>query len=108
MFFEVSTKVFSICSSLFIQFAHTNAHVLEMMMEDGSPWFSLQLYTMFREQYLSEIHNTSEKVQFWYRDPRSDEALPLAIKTLPLLFADTGLTIVPHSWSEPSTKFRET
>ena len=57
------------CSSLYVQYAHTNAHVFQILQKDGSPWFSLEVNTMFRKQYQSEIDKKSEILELWFKDP---------------------------------------
>ena len=90
--FKVSVKTFSICSSVFIEFAHTNANVFHMLKQDGSAWFSLDVSTIDRSRFESEIiNNESELLLIWYQDPETNENL-LAD------FWDTGVPIVPHSW----------
>ena len=90
--FKISVKTFSICSSVFIQFAHTNAHVFHMLKDDGSAWFSLEVSTIDRSRFESEIiNNESELLLIWYQDPETNENYNAD-------FWDTGIPIVPHSW----------
>ena len=79
------------CSSLYVQYAHTNAHVFQILQKDGSPWFSLEVNTMFRKQYQSEIDKKSEILELWFKDPLTNKRMALG-------FPDTGIPIVPHSW----------
>ena len=72
------------CSSLFVQFSHTNAHVFQMIKKDGTPWFSLELSSLVRAQYQSEIDKKSELVELWYQHPLSGKKLPLS-------FPETGI-----------------
>ena len=79
------------CSSLYVQYAHTNAHVFQILQKDGSPWFSLEVSAMFRKQYQSEIDQKSELLELWFKDPLTDKRMALG-------FPDSGIPIVPHSW----------
>ena len=63
-----------------------------MLKDDGSAWFSLDVSTIDRSRFESEIiNNESELLLIWYQDPETNENL-LAD------FWDTGVPIVPHSW----------
>ena len=79
------------CSSLYVQYAHTNAHVFQILQKDGSSWFSLEVSAMFRKQYQSEIDQKSELLELWFKDPLTDKRMALG-------FPDSGIPIVPHSW----------
>ena len=63
-----------------------------MLKQDGSAWFSLDVSTIDRSRFESEIiNNESELLLIWYQDPETNENL-LAD------FWDTGVPVVPHSW----------
>ena len=62
-----------------------------MIKKDGTPWFSLELSSLVRAQYQSEIDKKSELVELWYQHPLSGKKLPLS-------FPETGIPLVPHSW----------
>ena len=62
-----------------------------MLKKDGTPWFSLELSSLVRAQYQSEIDKKSELVELWYHHPLSNRKVALS-------FPDTGIPLVPHSW----------
>ena len=62
-----------------------------MLKKDGTPWFSLELSSLVRAQYQSEIDKKSELVELWYHHPLSNRKVVLS-------FPDTGIPLVPHSW----------
>ena len=63
-----------------------------MLKDDGSAWFSLEVSTIDRSRFESEIiNNESEWLLIWYQDPETNENHPNG-------FLDTGIPIVPHSW----------
>ena len=41
---------------MYVQYAHTNAHVFQLLKKDGSPWFTLELASMLRND-IKDIPN---------------------------------------------------
>ena len=68
------------------------AQVFLLLKGDGSPWFSLEISTIDRARFQSEVmNNESEALSIWYQNPGTNENLAVD-------FYDTGVPIVPHSW----------
>ena len=68
------------------------AQVFLLLKGDGSPWFSLEISTIDRARFQSEVmNNESEALSIWYQNPGTNENLAVD-------FYDTGVPIVPYSW----------
>ena len=68
------------------------AQVFLLLKGDGSPWFSLEISTVDRSRFHSEVMNDeSEALSMWYQNPGTNENLAVD-------FYDTGIPIIPHSW----------
>ena len=68
------------------------AQVFLLLKGDGSPWFSLEISTVDRSRFHSEVmNNESEALSMWYQNPGTNENLAVD-------FYDTGIPIIPHSW----------
>ena len=76
---------YTICSSVFVKFVTTNIMVVQMLKQDGTPWYSLSIYDS------REYDTMSESLQFWYYDPTTGE-VQVEFMT------GSHIPIVPHSW----------
>ena len=77
---------FTVCSSLYVKYCTSNKGVLQMLKQDGSPWYSFELLTNERQ-----YETKSEKMIIWYENPSTG-------KTSSEAFSDSNIPIVPHSW----------
>ena len=76
---------YTICSSVFVKFVTTNIMVVQMLKQDGTPWYSLSIYDS------RDYDTMSESLQFWYYDPTTGE---VQVEFL----SGSHIPIVPHSW----------
>ena len=77
---------FTVCSSLFIKFATTENSALQILKEDKTPWYSLEISTNSRN-----YDSLSETVSLWYENPRTGNLQQD-------FFSNAHIPIVPHSW----------
>ena len=77
---------FTVCSSLFVQYAVTASSFIEILKKDGSHWILLTLSHPYRD-----LETMTEGMRLFYSNPISGE------KELEV-FRDTNIPIVPHSW----------
>ena len=72
---------FTICSSLYIEFMTTKNNFIEIMKEDGSHWFQMDL------EHLRDYDSFSERISMFYGNEMPEK----------LQFWDSVLPIRPHS-----------
>ena len=77
---------FTICSSIFVKVWVTRTTVIEMLKQDGSHWFNLELSTTSRNYKI-----LSEYMEVWFYNPVTGNHEKD-------LFRDTLIPIIPHSW----------
>ena len=77
---------FTVCSSLFIKFATTENSALQILKEDKTPWYSLEISTNSRN-----YDSLSETVSLWYENPITGNLQQD-------FFSNAHIPIVPHSW----------
>ena len=77
---------YTICSSVFVQFVTSDKIVIEMLKQDGSPWYLLELSATDRK-----YDSLTEVMTIWYADPATG-------KTVLEYFSNANIPIVPHSW----------
>ena len=77
---------FTVCSSLFVQYAVTASSFIEILKKDGSHWILLTLSHPYRD-----LETMTEGMRLFYSNPISGK------KELEV-FRDTNIPIVPHSW----------
>ena len=77
---------FTVCSSLFVQYAVTASSFIEILKKDGSHWILLTLSHPYRD-----LETMTEGMRLFYSNPITGE------KELEV-FRDTNIPIVPHSW----------
>ena len=77
---------FTVCSSLFIKFATTENSALQILKEDKTPWYSLEISTNSRN-----YDSLSETVSLWYENPITGNLQQD-------FFSNARIPIVPHSW----------
>ena len=76
---------YTACSSVFVKYVTTNIMVVQMLKQDGTPWYSLSIYDS------REYDTMSESLQFWYYNPTTGE-VQVEFMT------GSHIPIVPHSW----------
>ena len=80
-------KDFTICSSVFVHVVTlTDIIVFELLKEDGSPWFLLEISLRSRD-----YENLSEKMRLFLENP-------VTSKLESYWFTDTIIPIVPNAW----------
>ena len=77
---------FTVCSSLFIKFATTENSALQILKEDRTPWYSLEISTNSRN-----YDSLSETVSLWYEHSVTGNLQQE-------FFKHVHIPIVPHSW----------
>ena len=77
---------YTICSSMFIKFATTEQTVFQILKEDKTPWYKLEISTNSRN-----YDSLSETVSLWYENPRTGNLQQD-------FFSNAHIPIVPHSW----------
>ena len=75
---------YTICSSLFIKFFTTDVAVIQMLKNDGSPWYRLSIG-------MRNYETMSETLVLWYDNPTTGN-VQVEFLTSP------HIPIVPHSW----------
>ena len=78
--------IFTICSSVFVDFPLSQSSVFQILKDDGSPWFLLELAATNRD-----YKTLSEVMLIRFEDPVTGV-------TDYQMFVDTIIPIVPHSW----------
>ena len=79
-------EIFTICSSVFVDFPVTKTSLFQILNDDGWPWFLLELGTTNRD-----YKTLSETMSIRFEDPVTGV-------TDYQMFVDTIIPIVPHSW----------
>ena len=79
-------EIFTICSSVFVDFPLSQSSVFQILKDDGSPWFLLELAATNRD-----YKTLSEVMLIRFEDPVTGV-------TDYQMFVDTIIPIVPHSW----------
>ena len=76
---------YTICSSIFVKFATTDIAILQMLTQDGTPWYRLALFSS------RDLDKMSETLVLWTVNPMSGlfEVQYLSSPHIP---------IVPNSW----------
>ena len=76
---------YTICSSIFVKFATTDIAILQMLTQDGTPWYRLALFSS------RDLDKMSETLVLWTVNPITGvfEVQYLTSSTIP---------IVPNSW----------
>ena len=76
---------FTICSSVFVKFATSDIAILQMLKQDGTPWYRLALFSS------RDLDKMSETLVLWTVNPITGvfEVQYLTSSTIP---------IVPNSW----------
>ena len=77
---------YTICSSMFIKFATTEQTVFQILKEDKTPWYKLEISTNSRN-----YDSLSETVSLWYENPITGNLQQD-------FFSNAHIPIVPHSW----------
>ena len=81
--------MFSICSSVFLDFITSEIHFIEIIKEDGSHWFDVSISTGTGRH---QVNNTlSEEVRVWYQNIQSEKEESDWLR-------GSIIPIVPHSW----------
>ena len=80
---------FTICSSYFMKFVQSSHQVVEMLKQDGSPWFTLAIETGQRN-----TNTFSETVKLWLPPKGSYTSYHQDL----FREAPDMVAIVPHSW----------
>ena len=75
---------YTICSSVFVKFVTTNIMVVQMLKQDGTPWYRLSIGARNYE-------TMSETLTLWYDDPASG-------KVRGEFLSSSHIPIVPNSW----------
>ena len=82
-------NMFTICSSVFLDFITSETHFIEILKEDGSHWFDVSVSTLTGRH---QVNNTiSEEVRVWYHNIQSEKEESDWLR-------GTVIPIVPHSW----------
>ena len=82
-------NMFTICSSVFLDFITSETHFIEILKEDGSHWFDVSVSTLTGRH---QVNNTiSEEVRVWYHNMQSEKEESDWLR-------GTIIPIVPHSW----------
>ena len=82
-------NMFTICSSVFLDFITSEIHFIEILKEDGSHWFDVSVSTLTGRH---QVNNTiSEEVRIWYHNIQSEKEESDWLR-------GTIIPIVPHSW----------
>ena len=82
-------NMFTICSSVFLDFITSETHFIEILKEDGSHWFDVSVSTLTGRH---QVNNTiSEEVRIWYHNIQSEKEESDWLR-------GTIIPIVPHSW----------
>ena len=76
---------YTTCSSVFVEFVTTTIAIIQMLKQDGTPWYSLAIYDS------REYDTMSETLQLWYENPTTGE---VQVEFL----SGSHIPIVPHSW----------
>ena len=75
---------YTTCSSVFVEFVTTTIAIIQMLKQDGTPWYSLAIYDS------REYDTMSETLQLWYENPTTGE---VQVEFL----SGSHIPIVPHS-----------
>ena len=78
---------YTACSSVFAKFITTDTAIIEMLKQDGTPWYSLALSDSRSREY----DTMSQILIFWYDNPTTGM---FEVEFL----TDSHIPIVPHSW----------
>lgn len=82
-------NMFTICSSVFLDFITSETHFIEILKEDGSHWFDVSVSTLTGRH---QVNNTlSEEVRVWYQNIQSEKEESDWLR-------GSIIPIVPHSW----------
>ena len=82
-------NMFTICSSVLIDFVYSDTHFIEVLKEDGSHWFEVSVSTGTGRHL---VNNTlSEIVRIWYKNIQSEKEESDWLR-------GSIIPIVPHSW----------
>ena len=76
---------FTVCSSLFIKFMLTKNNFIEILKEDGTHWFQMDL------EHLRDFSTLTERITLIYHNPISG-------KEEVMKFWDNVVPISPHAW----------
>ena len=76
---------FTVCSSLFIKFMLTKNNFIEILKEDGTHWFQMDL------EHLRDFSTLTERITLIYHNPISG-------KEEVMKFWDNVVPITPHAW----------
>ena len=76
---------FTVCSSLFIKFMLTKNNFIEILKEDGTHWFQMDL------EHLRDFSTLTERITLIYHNPISG-------KEEVIKFWDNVVPITPHAW----------
>ena len=82
-------NMFTICSSVFLDFITSETHFIEILKEDGSHWFDVSVSTLTGRHL---VNNTlSEEIRIWYQNIQSEKEESDWLR-------GSVIPIVPHSW----------
>ena len=76
---------FTVCSSLFIKFMLTKNNFIEILKEDGTHWFQMDL------EHLRDFSTLTERITLIYHNP-------ITGKEEVMKFWDNVVPITPHAW----------
>ena len=76
---------YTVCSSVYVQYCTSNKGIVAMLKRDGSPWYSVEIFTNDRQ-----YEQKSEKFVIWYENPTTGKSSSDQISST--------VPIVPHSW----------
>ena len=76
---------YTVCSSVYVQYCTSNKGIVAMLKRDGSPWYSVEIFTNDRQ-----YEQKSEKFVIWYENPTTGKSSSDQISST--------VSIVPHSW----------
>ena len=77
---------YSVCTSVFVKFCTSNKGIIQMLKQDGTPWYSVEIFTTDRQ-----YERKSEKILIWFENPTTGKLSSEA-------FSKANIPIVPHSW----------
>ena len=75
---------YTVCSSVFVKWHTTHQVVIQMLQQNGSPWYLLQLSDRTYD-------SLTWGLKIWYENPVTGTSEYE-------VFSNTGIPIVPHSW----------
>ena len=76
---------YTVCSSVYVQYCTSNKGIVAMLKRDGSPWYSVEIFTNDRQ-----YEHKSEKFVIWYENPTTGKSSSDQISST--------VPIVPPSW----------